>query len=91
MQVKEEVIKELQIIQNPSQENHRIVYRVVKWNNSRPLFEKRAQYKKDGEWMNGRAKGLTDDDIVWVEKNVDEILYAIIGGKYKKRKKGKND
>lgn len=89
--ITETVLKEFKIVPNSANENERIIYRIVQWNKGGPMFEKRVQFKKDDEWRNGKAKGFTDEDMVWIGEHLDEIIEEMTKWRPRRKKKEKTN
>lgn len=70
---KEEVIVVLE-------EGEKMVLRVVKWGNGRPLLVKQQKFEtKDGETRFGKVKGLNLDDFELVCEKYDDIVGMLDG------------
>lgn len=53
------------------------VIQVVKWGDSAPTLEKRSYFKKDDEWLCGKASGFTRKDFIKCLKNKEAIKEAM--------------
>ena len=55
------------------------VLRVVQWNESRPMLEKRDFWRDGQEWKSGKAKGMNINDLHLIADNWEEIAELLEG------------
>lgn len=58
-------------------EKSKTVIQVIKWGDNKPSLEKRGYYKKDGEWICGKAMGFNLNDFKKILKHKSEIKEAL--------------
>lgn len=77
--IKEVKFKQLlEISVNESEnEKSKTVIQVAKWGDNPPTLEKRMYFKKDGDWMCGKACGLNLKDFKKCIKYKDDIKEAL--------------
>lgn len=55
-------------------ENNKIVYRIVSWNNAKPKFEIRKKFLAEGgTWRNGKLSGIGQHELNFVMEHFEEI------------------